>query len=251
MKDLLARIARFAGYEVVPVWRLEHFELSNHLRDLFDRLDIRCVIDVGANAGQYRDFLRTNVGYENLILSFEPLPDLVNILNEKSAADPNWKVFPYARGNENGTRTFNIAASSQFSSFLSPDNSDIQGLEDKNVVTSKTTVNIRRLDTVFDEIKKEWDVENVYLKLDTQGFDLEVIKGGENSLKEILGLQSEIPMIKIYGGMPDFSTSLDAFLNRGYQITGMFPVNRDANLRVIDFDCTMINEPVIRKLLTK
>jgi len=251
LKGWLAGIARSVGYEIVPTWRLDGFEFSNHLRDLFERLDIRCVFDVGANAGQYRDFLRTNVGYEHLIISFEPLPNLAELLTAKAATDPNWKVFPYALGNEDGTKIFNITASTQFSSFLSPDNSHIQGLEDKNIVASKATVNVHRLDTVFDDIKNKWGLENIYLKLDTQGFDLEVIKGGENSMKEILGLQSEIPMIQIYDNMPDFFTTLSTYLNKGYQITGMFPVNRDTDLRVIDFDCVMINEPVIRKQFTK
>ena len=49
--------------------------MANRLRDLFDRLGIKRVIDVGANEGQYGDFLRTEVGFKGLIKSFEPVPE--------------------------------------------------------------------------------------------------------------------------------------------------------------------------------
>ena len=245
IKKIFTRTARATGYEVIPAWMLKHYELSNHLRELFNQLNIKCVLDVGANAGQYRDFLRNIVGYEYLIISFEPQPTMAEILKEKSSSDPNWKVYNYALGSEDGEKILNITASSPFSSFLTPDNSHIAELADSNVVKSEVSVTIHRLDTVIDDIKKLYGIENIYLKLDTQGFDLEVINGSENTLNNILALQSEIPIIKIYNDSPDIITSLSSLLDRGFQITGMFPVNRDTYLRVIDIDCVMINNSAI------
>ena len=52
------------GYTVIPTWRLAHFPFGEHLRRILQTFEIDCVLDVGANTGQYRDFLRDQVGYE-------------------------------------------------------------------------------------------------------------------------------------------------------------------------------------------
>ena len=46
---LLVQVVRAAGYELIPRWRLDHLWLATHLRELFTRLAIDCVLDVGAN----------------------------------------------------------------------------------------------------------------------------------------------------------------------------------------------------------
>src|SRR4026209_949390 len=70
--SLLKRAARAAGYEIIPSWRCDSRGLPTHRPDLFERLAIDCVIDVGANRGQYGRLLRTEVGYRGYIASFEP-----------------------------------------------------------------------------------------------------------------------------------------------------------------------------------
>ena len=51
------------GYEIVPVWRMERISFAQHLARFFEHLEIECVLDVGGNKGQYRDFMRMEVGY--------------------------------------------------------------------------------------------------------------------------------------------------------------------------------------------
>ena len=92
------------------------------------------------------------------------------------------------------------------------------------------------------ELKKKWPMQNLYLKLDTQGYDLEVIKGAENTLGEVRALQSEISILGIYSGMPDYLSSIKVFGEKGFDITGMFSVSRDKFLRVVEFDCVAINK---------
>ena len=70
LKDRLAGIAHGLGYTVIPNWRLDTFASAAFLRRLLAHLEIDCVIDVGANAGQYHDFLRSEVGFEGLVASY-------------------------------------------------------------------------------------------------------------------------------------------------------------------------------------
>src|SRR5579871_5572471 len=58
MKKLLARLAADMSYTALPTWRLPELPLANCLRDLFVARGITTVIDVGANLGQDRNFLR-------------------------------------------------------------------------------------------------------------------------------------------------------------------------------------------------
>ena len=75
LKDLATRLAATLGYAVLPKWRLAQLPMAERLRKIFAAHSIDTVIDVGANKGQYRDFLRHHVGYRGSIVSFEPLPE--------------------------------------------------------------------------------------------------------------------------------------------------------------------------------
>ena len=68
---------------------------------LMDRRDVTCVIDVGANIGQYASELR-RLGYRNSILSLEPLRAEFQVLEQRCAKDRSWKCQRFAVGAEPG-----------------------------------------------------------------------------------------------------------------------------------------------------
>ena len=73
VKDSVLKVSRSFGYDIVPLREMKERDFALHLRELLARLEIDCVLDVGANAGQYYDFLRDRVLYDGAIISFEPL----------------------------------------------------------------------------------------------------------------------------------------------------------------------------------
>ncbi|HWI16013.1 MAG TPA: FkbM family methyltransferase [Burkholderiales bacterium] len=239
--SLTGRMLRRFGLELVPAWRREQLEFEIHLRALFARLEIDTVLDVGANRGQYRDFLRYQVGYEGDIVSFEPIPEIAARLEERARQDPKWRVLCCALGSADGQADFNVARSDQLSSFLPADHRNVRELTEKNVVVRTIPVKLRRLASVISDLGLARKLAWTYLKMDTQGFDLEVMAGAGPWVEQFAALQSEVACLRIYQGAPELHESLQRLGAYGYEITGMFPVNRERHLRVIDFDCVMVN----------
>lgn len=83
LKKFVAYAASKAGVLVIPEWRLDSYFLATRVRRIFAEYKITCVFDVGANVGQYREFLRDSVEYRGLIVSFEPDPKKVAVLKKK------------------------------------------------------------------------------------------------------------------------------------------------------------------------
>ncbi|MFY2859808.1 FkbM family methyltransferase [Mycobacterium sp. THU-M104] len=216
--------------------------LAHHLNRLFAQLDIDCVLDVGANRGQYRDFLRRSVGYEGWIISFEPVRRNVRIMEAAAARDPRWIVRGCALGRANGQRDINVMRSDDLSSFLTPDDSVVNQFREVNVVDRTESVEVKRLDAVLPELRASYPMRNVYLKMDTQGLDLEVIEGAGAELHGVGALQTELSVRPLYSGIPSYQDTLHTLENRGFSISTICPVSLDEAMRVIDLDCVMVND---------
>jgi FkbM family methyltransferase len=241
VKDSALRVARTFGYDIVPLREMKERDFALHLHALFTQLRIDCVIDVGANVGQYRDFLRNQVLYDGTIVSFEPVGRHVEVLKQRSLHDARWHVEGYALGRERGRLPINVMKSDQFSSFLEPDNSLIPAFAPLNVASHVESVELRTLDEVMPRLRDTVEFRCPYLKLDTQGFDIEVLRGAESVLPSIVALQTEASVIGIYKGMPDYMETIRYLNERGFDVTGLYPISRDDRLRLIEFDCVMVN----------
>jgi len=240
VKDSVLKVTRRFGYDIVPLRDMKERDFSLHLRELLMRLDVDCVLDVGANAGQYRDFLRDRVLYDGPIVSFEPLSRHVAGLRERSESDRDWHIEAYALGSSDGAMPINVMVSDQFSSFLEPDHA-MSDYAEVNTPCDTELVTVRTLDLVMPILQERIGFRRPYLKIDTQGFDIEVLRGARDSLPGIKALQTEVSVINIYKGMPRYMDTIRFLDERGFDITGFYPVSRDSALRLVEFDCVMIN----------
>ncbi|MBC9715303.1 FkbM family methyltransferase [Streptomyces sp. TRM66268-LWL] len=216
----------------------------HHVAGILDKYEVNCVFDVGANAGQYAKRLRRS-GYKGRIVSFEPVPLTFERLREAAANDPDWLVHNYALGSEEGTSTIHIDWKTMNSLLPPSDYGRGRYKRFKNGRTEEITV--RRLDAVIDEALDGIAAPCPYLKMDTQGFDLQVFEGGGKRIDEFVGLQSEIAPLRLYEGSPAMAESIAAYESRGFGITGMYPVTREpATGRVVEFDCVMVRPEAAR-----
>ncbi|MCU0636514.1 MAG: FkbM family methyltransferase [Gemmatimonadaceae bacterium] len=240
VRDLVVRAGARVGLSIVPTWRLDRLPMATHLRRLFTHLDVDLVLDVGANLGQYRDFLREEVGYVGRILSFEPIPDHAEAMRRRAATDPLWEVEAVALGPAPGRASFNVMAGSQFSSFLDPTHREVDLFRTQNAVARVIEVEVRTLDDVLAQLDAALTPRRPYLKLDTQGFDMEVLKGATASLRHMTGLQTEASVQRIYEGAPRYVTAIEAIEQLGFALSGIFPNNDGHFPLLVEFDCVFV-----------
>jgi FkbM family methyltransferase len=211
--------------------------LGLRLDNLFSALGINLVLDVGAHQGEYTSFLRQN-GYSGRIISFEPIASNYEVLQRRASGDELWETLSVALGSEDGEGEINVTNSTVFSSFHQPNAYALREFGDHADIDHVERVAVRRLDSLLRELARPGD--QTFLKMDTQGWDLEVLRGASGVLGYIKALQSEVSMQPIYGRMPNLEESLDRFRELGFSVAGLFPVTYDTSERVVEFDCLCV-----------
>lgn len=220
---------------------LNSASLAANLRTILTAHSVDCVIDAGAHHGEFVQFLRQCVGYKGLIRSFEPSPATFERLTRRWARDPRWKGYQVALGESDRTGQLLTHRETVFDSFLETSPSAIEHYGDQVDGAQTLTVPIRRLDRFVPEAAPELAGKRLFLKMDTQGFDKEVYRGSSGLLSQIVGLQSELAVVALYVGVDDFVDLLSEYRRDGFEVSGMYPVNRDEqDLRVIEFDGLMV-----------
>jgi FkbM family methyltransferase len=230
--------ARLAGWELQHI-RKDQPTLETHLQQLLPKLGIDCLLDVGANHGQYGSMLR-RCGYKGHIASFEPVKASFEILRARAAKDPQWNVYHYALGAKAGESMIHVSRSTVMASFLDATEFSHKQFPEGMPVTRDEKVTIRTLDDVFSSVTEGLKSPRVFLKMDTQGYDLQVFAGAKRTLPQVRGLQTEISIQAIYEGMPDYLESLATYTKAGFVMSGLYPVSRDKQtLALIELDCVM------------
>jgi FkbM family methyltransferase len=241
IKKLLKSAIATTGYQirVSPVG--SNPNLATLLQQLLELYQIDTVLDVGANEGQYALWLRQVVGFRHTILSFEPVREVHAALRQKTKLDRNWHAFQIALGAASETRKINVAAKPVFSSFLAPSKQETTLYANQNVVVAQELVTIAPLADLWPEIKQQYNIRRPFLKLDTQGFDLEVLKGASSLLRQIPLLQNEMSFLALYEGMPDFGTVWTHLKEEGFELCGLYPVFHDHLGRIGEADGLFLN----------
>ncbi|WP_340313501.1 FkbM family methyltransferase [Rhizorhabdus argentea] len=230
--DFLAKL----GYSVTAQWRQPNLALATLTRQVIEAHAIDLIVDVGANIGQYRQFLRFEAGFDGDIVSFEPQPELAIILDDAARADERWTVQHCGLGSEDGELTFNVMEGSQFSSFLEPDNGAFHQFDEQNQIKARHLVPVKRLDRALSGVEGR----NIFLKSDTQGFDVQVVRGATGILHRVQALQMELPIHAIYKGVQNYRDTLSELEQLGFTPAGFFVVSHDRKLAGIEFDCLLV-----------
>ena len=196
------------------------------MQQLLRSYSIKTVLDIGANTGQFADHIRNDLGYTNKIISFEPLSSAFALLKAKADKDPYWDVFNVALGDVEGESEINIAGNSYSSSLLDMLPSHLKSAPDSNY-TGKEAIAVKTLDTIFDS----FDVKTgeIYMKIDTQGFESKVLQGAEKTLQRIHTVQMEMSLVPLYEGELLFDELYSLMKANGYRLVAILPGFSDKN----------------------
>jgi len=233
-------IDKLARMSLVDRSKLAVLFEQDHLQKLLCELRVDCVFDVGANAGQYAGMLRTKAKYKGRIVSFEPLANEFKKLQEGSKSDPLWDIERAGITASGGARTFNVMKSSQFSSFSDPTFDVTDKFAAATTILDRLEVDTVTMKSAYDKYHGKYGIKRPFLKLDTQGLDVDILTGSKSVLQNFVGFQSELAIKKIYERSEDFKRALAIYTDLGFELSALVPNNAGHFPTLIEIDCIMI-----------
>lgn len=224
MRIIARKLLRHLEYDFhsLAVPKLGLRDLKFDLPVLIENLN-PTVIDVGANKGQTIRLMKECLP-SCKIFSFEPNvslhPTLKSLFDDGSVV-----VEGKVLGKKSGTVFFNIYENNELSSVLSLADSEGNPFKD-TVLEKRQECQMTTLD-VYCEDNGIAKVD--LLKIDTQGFDFDVLQGAEELLgrKAVAVILVEVNFSDLYDGQCGFG-EIERFLHAlGYGMLGLYEIVRD------------------------
>lgn len=236
---------RWLGVRLALTGRQHQYPEILALRRFITHFGVDCVIDVGANAGQYATMLRRDVGFAGTILSFEPNPAVFADLDRRAASDPHWHCHNIALSDRDETMPFNIMASNQFSSLNAPAMGQDAIFEGRNRIERTVDVACRRLDGLWPDLAARHGIRTPLLKMDTQGHDRAVCMGAGDALGRMAGVQTELAVRPIYTGATGYQAMIALLADAGFSLNALFANNKGHFPLLVEMDGLFVRDALV------
>ena len=202
------------------------------------------IVDIGANKGQFALMLK-KLNSNSIIHSFEPLNNAYNIFKKIFKNDPNINAYPFAIGNTKEDKNIFVSMRDDSSSIL-PISENQEEIYPGTGLKETMVISVDRLEN-FISIK---DITYPsLLKIDVQGFELEVLLGSENILHSFDYIYCECSFIELYKGQPLVYEIVDFLRQSGFHLDGIYNLHHDKNGLSIQADFLFRNSN-INKVIT-
>ena len=176
----------------------------------------RTVIDVGGSHGQFaREILSHFPAAE--IYSFEPIPECFSELEQLAHDNPKLRVFQLALSDQSGVQSFNVSGFNDSSSFQSmrPEHLDAWPH-----TAYKKTIEVKK--STLDEFFRERVPDRpIFLKLDVQGHEMSVLRGGRETLSKCQRVMLECNFADLYEGQPTFDQICHEMRSHGFRLESL------------------------------
>lgn len=227
IKNKVWQFLNTLGYDI-------HRSNTHQLFRALGLFKVDLVLDVGANVGQFAGELRS-AGYRGQIVSFEPLSSAWKAVKRAASKDESWEVAPRcAIGDINGETEINIAGNSASSSILPMLDSHSSAAKGSDYVGSEK-VQIFKLDSIASKYILNSRIS--FLKIDTQGFEWQVLDGAREILPYVQGVQCELSLVPLYESQRLWKDIIQRLENEGFKLWSIhrgFTHPRDGRTLQID-----------------
>lgn len=194
------------------------------------------IIDVGAYDGKTAQIFSKHFPMAT-IKAFEPNPNTMKLLETTVSNNKMIEIYQTALSAEEGDIPFYVTYNSVSSSLnkIDTDSIDLHGhLAHQLRVIDTVKVNCRTLDSYnFKEV--------LFLKLDTQGNELKVLKGASETLRHTQFVISEMAVYKIYDGGCKYYETDEILRNAGFEPIDIIVSNRKNGVRMVEFEAIYRN----------
>lgn len=212
VKSLVKSSIRRLGYDIhkVVVGRDPFYDMQQITKSQPSIV----VFDVGANVGQTIDSFRRIIAHPKLH-AFEPGQQAFEELQDTYSGIPDLYLNNCALGAEPGVMEFIENTEPTMSSFLEP------SVACWGAIKQRVQVNVKTIDGYCADLGV--DAIDI-LKLDTQGFDLKVIKGANRLLtrNKIHLIYMEIIFSEMYKGLPRLDEIYGFLADQGFVLVAFY-----------------------------
>lgn len=169
------------------------------------------LVDIGASGGVEDRWLEVEENLKTFL--FEPDKRSYEALKSHKYVE---EIFPVGLGEKETKKTLYLCRKPQASSLLSPEYgflSNFPGFQRFDLI-SKELITLSTLDVCLKDKEEDCD----FIKIDTQGTELDILKGGEHLLNSpIIGLEIEVEFVRLYENQPLFGDVCSYLDSKGYQ----------------------------------
>jgi len=220
MRTLIRHFLQKFGYDIVKfnpkfeTGKLDKAAIETEYKWLQDR-HFNTIIDIGANDGQFAEKMRI-LFPDAAIHAFEPLPESFQNIKVNFKNDRQFTVYNVALGEEDGHLSFHRNEYTPSSSLLTLASEHISHF-DHATKTNTIVVNVTTLDKIFtdEELKSP-----VLIKIDVQGFEDKVIKGGLMTLQKADMIICELSFSELFKGQVLFDEIYNTIISLGFRYIG-------------------------------
>ncbi len=214
-KKYIHKFTRSLGFDFYALKDKSDGELLR-LRWLKER-NIKTVLDIGANEGQFALMIRELLP-QATICSFEPIPTCYKQLLTNFTNDKAFKGFNFAIGEKDETIEMNINDFTPSSSLLEIEELHVENFK-HTAHSKKQQIQVKSLDGLAGEL----NVAKPYMvKIDTQGYEDKVIKGGQKLLAAADVIFIELTYSPLYKEQTLFDDIYNDLVKLGFRYHGNF-----------------------------
>ena len=194
------------------------------LNKYFDNFKIKKVIDIGANIGQFGTQIYS-LGYKYEIHSFEPLKKEYTFLKKHTKRKKNWDCYNLGIGEKKEIKKIFISRNSVSSSFMKVNNKHLSAAPESEQ-SSYQIIDVITLEEAFNKKIKVKLKEPVFLKIDVQGYEINILESFPFYKYNIPLLLVEVSFTNLYDGQGEFNQLINLLYKHNYSIVEIILNNK-------------------------